>query len=64
MRKCSVNLGFSRVQLKKTTQSSLSRLYRVLMGLQVLRVWLDLVVLLVCLVSVEREASLVSLDLL
>lgn len=37
---------------------------RVLMGRQVLRVWLDPVVLLVCLVSVEREASLVSLDLL
>lgn len=38
--------------------------YRVLMGLQDLRVWLDPVVLLVCRVSVEREASLVSLGLL
>lgn len=34
------------------------------MDLQVLKVWLDPVVLLVCLVSVEREASLVCLDLL
>lgn len=42
----------------------LSWLRRVLMGLQVPRVWADLVVLSVCLVSVEREASLVCLDLL
>lgn len=34
------------------------------MDLQVPRVWLDLVVLLVCLASVEKEASLVCLDLL
>lgn len=44
--------------------SFLSHPSRVLMGPQVLRVLLDLVVLLVCLVSVEREASLVFLDLL
>lgn len=41
-----------------------SQLCRVLKVPQVLRVWLDLVVLLVCQVSVEREASLDFRDLL
>lgn len=47
----------------KERRESLERMARLeLMGLQVPRVWLDLVVLLVCLASVEKEASLVSLD--
>ncbi|KAK2851665.1 hypothetical protein Q5P01_007941 [Channa striata] len=58
-------LGFADPLANKERRESLERMENlVLMGLQVLRVWLDPVVLLVCLVNVEREAFLVSLDLL